>query len=125
MRRILMFLLAGLCLMSLALAGTPSRSRQSDYWGALAYSYRTGHYGFAYDYPTQAAAINEAVRRCPARDCRAVVWFHNGCGAFARGKRAWGWGIGGTRREAEATALAECQKRGGGCRVIQWACTTR
>jgi hypothetical protein len=54
-----------------------------------------------------------------------VVWFVNSCGAFAKGTSAYGWGIGGTRAAAEERALAECRKRGGGCRIQVWACTTR
>ena len=131
MRRTLLPLLA-LCLLSLTLTATRTVARRSaapatqrDYWGALAYSSSTGRYGFAYDYATQAQAINAAVEKCRVRDCQGVVWFHNGCGAFARGRGAWGWGIGYSRGEAEAKALAECRKHGGYCGIVGWACTTR
>ena len=135
MRRILLTLMVALCLMLLTLTATTSSAKRNDagltnfsqrgYWGALAYSSSTGRFGFAYDYRTQADAINAAVAKCRARDCQGVVWFHNGCGAFARGRGAWGWGIGNNRAEAESKALAECRKHGGYCRVIEWACTTR
>jgi serine/threonine-protein kinase len=125
MKRILLIFLLVLCLLSVALRDAPSAAGQSDYWGALAYSNATGRYGFAYDYPTQAQAINKAVVKCGIRDCRGVVWFHNGCGAFARGSGVWGWAIGDTRADAEERAIAECRKHGGGCRAIAWACTTR
>ena len=125
MKRIGLIFLLVLCLFSVALAIVPSTASQNDYWGALAYSNATGRYGFAYDYSTQAQAINVAVEKCRASDCRGVVWFHNGCGAFARGNRAWGWAIGDSRAEAEERALAECRKHGGNCRGIAWACTTR
>jgi serine/threonine-protein kinase len=126
MKRVLLIILLMLCCLSVALAGGGgSRAGRRDNWGALAYSTATGRYGFAYDYPTQSQAINAAVERCNTRDCRAVVWFVNSCGAFAKGDGAYGWGIGDSRAIAESKALAECRKRGGGCRVIQWACTSR
>jgi len=94
-------------------------------WGAIAYSYSTGRYGSSYDYPTQAQAINSAVERCRVNDCKAVVWFESGCGSFAVGNRASGWAVGHSRAEAESKALAECRKRGGNCRIVAWACTSR
>ena len=99
--------------------------RANDKWGAIAYSTSTHRYGVAYDYGTQAQAINSAVERCRVNDCKAVVWFKNSCGAFAQGTNAYGWGLGNVRAEAEAKALAECRKHGGGCHVVAWSCTTR
>jgi serine/threonine protein kinase, bacterial len=125
MRRVLLILFLLSWCISVGLASGGSNSNSSDKWGALAYSDSTGRYGFAYDYASQAAAINAAVERCKARDCRGVVWFRNSCGAFAKGDGAYGWGIGDSRALAEAKALAECRKRGGDCRIIQWACTSR
>jgi hypothetical protein len=117
-----------LLVLSLVLAASPptsSATSQRDNWGAIAYSVGTGRWGLVYDYPTQAKAINAAVMRCGVRDCQAAVWFRNGCGAFAKGGRAYGWGIGNSRGEAEEKALAECRKRGPGCRIISWSCTSR
>jgi hypothetical protein len=125
MKRVLLIILLLLGVLSVALANGGVRAGKRDNWGAIAYSTATGRYGFAYDYPTQSQAINSAVESCRARDCRAVVWFVNSCGAFARGDGAYGWGIGDSRGIAESKALAECRKRGGGCRIIQWTCTTR
>lgn len=123
MRRILCILfLLSLCV-SVGLAKGGSKSR--DNWGAIAYSESTGRYGYVYDFASQADAINSAVTRCGVRDCRAVVWFKNSCAALAKGGTNYGYGIGATRALAESTALAECRKRGGGCRVIQWVCTSR
>ena len=83
---------------------------------ALAYSYENGAYS------SQDQAINAAVDKCVRRGCKAVVWFHNGCGAFAKGSGgSYGWGIGDDRAEAASKALAECRKRGEGCRNVEWA----
>lgn len=130
MKRIslIFFLALSLLLMVWAIPSAASRhvySGQRDYWGALAYSYETGRYGFAYDYETKAEATDAAVGHCGVDDCKAVVWFHNACGAFAKGNNAWGWGIGDDREDAEAVALAECRQHGGGCHIVEWACTTR
>lgn len=124
MRQILSIMLLVVCLF--AVASPPARTAtQRDNWGAIAYSTRTGRWGLVYDYPTQAKAVNAAVVRCGVRDCQAVVWFRNGCGAFAKGGSAYGWGIGNTRAIAEENALAECRKRGPACRIISWSCTSR
>ncbi|MBI3654348.1 MAG: DUF4189 domain-containing protein [Acidobacteria bacterium] len=125
MPRVLLVLLLMLWMITAAFAGGKPRPVRRDYWGAIAYSSSTGRYGYSYDYGTQADAINSAVNKCGIRDCRAVVWFVNGCGAFAKGDNASGWGVGETRALAESKALAECRKRGGNCRVTQWVCTTR
>lgn len=125
MRSIILVLLATFCLMPAMLPKATLAKSVDSKWGAIAYSYATGKYGLSYDYPTQAQAINSAVERCKAPDCKAVVWFENGCGAFARGTNTRGWGIGQTRALAEERALAECRKGGGGCRIVAWACTTR
>jgi serine/threonine-protein kinase len=126
MRRGLIVLLLGFWCFSVALASGASKAVARDNWGAIAYSNSTGRAGYSYDYATQADAINSAVQRCGVRDCRAVVWFVNGCGAYAKGdNNSYGWGTGTSRAVAESNALAECRKRGGGCRIIQWTCTTR
>jgi hypothetical protein len=111
-------------LLAVIVVAAPLIRAQGDYWGALAYSYENGAYGFAYDYSTQDRAINAAVDKCASRGCKAVVWFHNSCGAFAKGRAgSYGWGIGDDRAEAESKALAECRKRGEGCKNIEWACS--
>jgi serine/threonine-protein kinase len=125
MRRVLLVSLFLFWVLSVAFTSNGARPGRRDNWGSIAYSTSTGRYGFAYDYPTQSQAINAAVERCRVRDCKAVVWFANSCGAFAKGDGAYGWGIGDSRAVAESKALAECRKRGGGCHIIQWTCTTR
>jgi serine/threonine-protein kinase len=124
MKRITLIFVLATC--PLLVIGTiPSAAGQNDYWGALAYSYETGRYGFAYDYRTKDEATDSAVGHCGVDDCKAVVWFRNGCGAFAKGDNAFGWGIGDDKKDAQEKALAACREHGDGCRVIEWACTTR
>jgi hypothetical protein len=125
MRPILAAMLLAICLISVRVPPVRSATSQRNNWGAIAYSFTTGRWGLVYDYPTQARAINSAVERCGTRDCQAVVWFHNSCGAFARGRGAYGWGVDNTRAGAEERALAACRQRGPGCRLLSWACTSR
>lgn len=91
-----------------------------DRYGAIALSADTGRIGVARDLATRAAAEEAAVRYCAADDCLPVVWFVNGCGALARQPGLITWGLGDTREEAEAAALAECGADA--CRVVASAC---
>jgi hypothetical protein len=124
-RLILSVTLLVICLVSVILPPAFSATNQRDNWGAIAYSTRTTRWGAVYNYATQAQAVNAAVERCGADDCQAVVWFRNGCGAFAKGRGAYGWGLGNTRAQSEEKALAACRQRGPYCRVVSWSCTSR
>ena len=125
MRLILSVTLLLICLVPVTSPTAFSATSQRENWGAIAYSTRTGRWGAVYNYATQAKAVNAAVVRCGADDCQAVVWFRNGCGAFAKGRGAYGWGLGATRAEAEEKALAACRQRGPYCGVVSWSCTSR
>lgn len=125
MRRVLLLLFLLSWCLSVALAGGGGGTKSRDNWGAIAYSESTGRYGYVYDFASQAEAINAAVEKCRTQDCRAVVWFKNSCAALAKGGTNYGYSIGETRAVAESKALAECRKRGGSCRIIQWVCTSR
>ena len=125
MRKILLAVLLAACLISVIVPPARSAASQRDNWGAIAYSVSTARWGAVYNYPTQAKAVNAAVERCRADDCQAVVWFRNGCGAFAKGRGAYGWGLGNTRADAEEKALAACRQRGPRCVIVSWSCTSR
>jgi hypothetical protein len=124
-RLILSIALLLVCLTLVTLTPALSATTQRENWGAIAYSTRTARWGAVYNYPTQAKAVNAAVLRCGVDDCQAVVWFRNGCGAFAKGRGAYGWGLGNTRAEAEEKALAACRQRGPYCGIVSWSCTSR
>src|SRR5262245_4232820 len=62
----------------------------SERHGATAYSIRKEVFGYSHDYDSANAARDAAVSNCRgqergADDCRAVVTFHNACGALALG----------------------------------------
>jgi hypothetical protein len=103
-----------------------SGTAQAQYYGAIAYSEATGNWGTAYDYGSRAHAERDALSRCNSADCEIKCWFRNSCGALAKGEGGLGWSwAAGSREEAEALAIANCEEHGTDCRIICWVCTTR
>lgn len=105
----------------------PCAAFAQDYFGAIAYSPRTGADGWARDHPSRAAAERAALAGCRehAKDCRKVVWFKNACGALAISAKAYGWGWGPTQALADAEAMKACSKHANGCKVKRRVCTAR
>jgi serine/threonine-protein kinase len=105
----------------------PALALAEDYFGAIAYSPRTGADGWAKDHPSRRAAERAALSGCRehAEDCRAVVWFKNGCGALAISAKVYGWGWGTTQALADAEAMRACGKHASGCKVKRQVCTAR
>jgi len=96
-------------------------------YGAIAYSPSTRAHGWAYDYPSRAAAERAALANCrrQASDCTVPIWFRNACGALAIGPNGYGTGWGTSRGLAERYALSSCRRHSSGCAVTRWVCTTR
>ncbi|WP_445172178.1 DUF4189 domain-containing protein [Microcoleus sp.] len=100
-----------------------------DRFGAIAYSFSTGNWGYSYNRPTEGDAQSVALNGCKnvsgASDCEIKVELKNNCGVMAANpdNSAAGWAYAGSRREAERVALEKCNKYGNGCRPIVWACT--
>jgi len=111
----------------LVLALAPGAALAQDYYGAIAYSPRTGAHGWSYDHRSRSDAENRALSECRkhADDCRSLVWFKNACGALATGPDGYGSGWGTSRSLAEAEAVKVCGRHSSGCSVRRWACTTR
>jgi hypothetical protein len=90
--------------------------------GALAVDRNNGfYYGFAVDYETRAAAEQRALEECRQRGGRCavvLVWQGAGCGAYRTVSdnvgTAYGWGVAGSRGEADAVASREAAKRSNG-----------
>jgi hypothetical protein len=103
----------------------PSVALAADYFGAIAYSPRSGADGWAKDHPSRKAAETAALSACNkhAKDCRAVLWFKNGCGAIAVSAKAYGWGWGTTQGLADTEAIKACSKHAKGCKVTRQVCT--
>ena len=95
--------------------------------GALAIG-ECGAYGFAYDYPKEAAASRAALGKCTG-GCK-VVPVKRACGAIAiDGKNACGahgYAVAGRLGEAQNTALRQCYEYGGkDCVIRAWACDAK
>jgi hypothetical protein len=108
------------------LVGTAAIARDDDRYGAIAYSRRTGHYGYSDRAATRIGAERRAMELCEGRDCKVEVWFRNSCGALATSEngRIFGWAHDTSLREAKAIAVRNCRNEGGrGCRVLISACT--
>jgi hypothetical protein len=95
--------------------------------GALAIG-TCGAYGFAYDYPKEAAANRAALGKC-AGGCK-VVPVKRACGAIAiDGKNVCGphgYAVAGRLGEAQNTALRQCYQYGGkDCVIRAWACDAK
>lgn len=108
------------------LAGTAAIARDDDRYGAIAYSRRTGHYGYSDRAVTRAGAERRARELCERSDCRVVVWFRNSCGALATSQdgQIYGWAHDTSLREAKENAVEHCRTEGGRrCRLLISACT--
>jgi hypothetical protein len=107
------------------LLGTAAIARDNDRYGAIAYSRRTGHYGYWKGAESQAGAERHALDACARRDCKIEVWFRNSCGALATGEggQVVGWAHDNNLREAEEQAVRACRNEGGHrCKVLISSC---
>ena len=96
--------------------------------GALAIG-ACGAYGFAYDYPKEAAANRAALGKCAGGGCK-VVPVKRACGAIAiDGKNVCGphgYAVAGRLGQAQNTALRQCYDYGGkDCVIRAWACDAK
>ncbi len=97
-----------------------ARGGKRQLWGSVAYSSKSGVYGYAVDMKTKRDAEAEAFRQCGA-DCDVLRTFRDACGAVADRPRKYAWETGATREIAERKAMAKC---GADCKITVWACTT-
>ena len=95
------------------------KAEKGGLWGAIAYSTKTGAYGYAVDRTTKRDAETEAFRIC-GTNCDLLRTFRNGCGAVAVRPKRVSSDTGASRQIAEAKALRKC---GDTCKVAVWACT--
>jgi hypothetical protein len=110
-----------LVLFALALAFLPAlQAQDDDKFAAVAYSPKTGRWGYGCNYSTKAEAIARAKRECGSKDAR-TNWCKNAWIALAisdDSKGGWGSAWGDTREEAQAAARRECLARNPDARVI-------
>ena len=94
-----------------------------NYYGAIAISRDTGHWGYAVDAASQRQANIAALKYCVVSTCATVVEFRNACGALAQSQENsyWGWGWAPTRQGAISTAISYV--KGGSPKVLVSTCT--
>ena len=115
-------LVVSLMICALTLAATSALA--NDLFGALAYSYDTGAWGWAVNYEYQEDANGEALAQCG--ECEIVMEFQNTCAALALGSDgAYGWAYGDDPDAVQQAAIDYCLEYGDGCEVANWACTER
>lgn len=103
---------------------------KDDTYAAIAYSPKTGKYGYSQGCYSREIAEREARRHCPADDTQIVAWVCNGFCALAVGDDdTWGSGFSNDSRASNSSAkdraLAECRKRGPKARVLICICSVK
>lgn len=118
--RALTVVLVLLALLIVALDAAAARNGKRQLWGAIAYSSKTGAYGYSVDVKTKRDAETEAFRQCGS-NCDLIKTFRDSCGVVAVGGKRVTWETGASREIAETKALKKC---GDGCATKVWACTS-
>lgn len=78
-------------------------------YGAIAYSEKTGRYGYSYNYSWLGDAEADALANCDAPDAQVVAWCWNEYAALAVDDNGnYGYSSGLTQASAEAAALSYC-----------------
>ena len=118
--RILTAILVLLALLIIALEASAARSGKRQLWGAIAYSTKSGSYGYAVDRKTKRDAELDAFRQCGA-NCDLIRHFRDACAAVAAKPTRTSSDTGASREIAEMKAMKKC---GSDCAVKVWACTS-
>src|ERR1700716_1848135 len=105
----------GILLIVFAFALGPATVLQGagDRYAAIAYSPKTGRWGYGANYATKSEAIARARRECGRPDAR-TNWCRNAWIALAVSDQSpggWGSAWGETAAEAKAAAMRECLAR--------------
>jgi len=113
--------LAALAL-ALAFASDAGAARHGNrqLWGAIAFSTKTGSFGYAVDQKTKRDAETAAYRQCGS-NCDLIRTFRDACAAVAAKPTRTSSDTGASREIAEMKAMKKC---GGDCAIKVWACTT-
>ena len=120
MQRALTLALVLLALLIVALEADAARYGKRQLWGAIAYSSKTGSYGYAVDLKTKREAELEAFRQCGA-NCDLIRHFRDACAAVAAKPTRTSSDTGASREIAEMKAMKKC---GSDCAIKVWACTS-
>jgi hypothetical protein len=92
------------------------QGKNSNAWGAIAYSRTEKISGWSYDHDGKASAQKAALQYCRKEGgakCLIEASFNSTCGAIAADGEIVAWGTSGTKPNAQQRALAECTRVGG------------
>ena len=109
-----------LALLITALDAAAARHGNRQLWGAIAYSSKTGSFGYVVDRKTRRDAEMEAFRNCGS-NCDLIRTFRDACAAVASKPTRTSSDTGASREIAQMKALKKC---GSDCTIKVWACTT-
>jgi Domain of unknown function (DUF4189) len=111
-QRVRRFVLAVVCASATAILLTvPASARADDTYAAIAYSPKTGAYGYGFEFDTRGKAEKKALAECKGDDAELVAWVKNGWCVLAVGDDAkYGYGTNADLDVARKTALEECTK---------------
>jgi len=118
--RILAAILVLLALLIVALDAGAARHGNRQLWGAIAYSTKSGSYGYAIDRKTKRDAEMDAFRQCGS-NCDLIRPFRDACAAVAAKPTRTSSDTGASREIAEMKAMKKC---GSDCAIKVWACTS-
>ena len=120
MRAALASVLVLVALLIVAFDAAGARGGKRQLWGSIAYSTKTGSYGYAVDMKTRREAETAAFGQCGS-NCDLIRSFRDACAAVAARPARASSDTGASREIAEMKALKKC---GSDCAVKVWACTS-
>ena len=96
---------------SFAASGSKAGNLKTPKFAAIAYSKKTGSYGYATNEKSKLSAQRAAKRECQkhARDCKSAAWTRYSCVSLATDPGGgWGAHFGVSRKNAVQRALKKC-----------------
>jgi serine/threonine-protein kinase len=106
--------------LAFALGLAPVLQAADDRYAAIAYSPKTGRWGYGANYATKSEALARARRECGRKDAR-TNWCKNAWIALAISDQApggWGSAWGETAEAAKEAARRECLARNPDARIV-------
>jgi serine/threonine-protein kinase len=93
---------------------------------AIAFSTKTGEFGFSNDYSTREEADKAAIEHCNASDCKILIWSRNACASLAIGDRnGFGTNWAKDQKESESKALEVCSNYTKNCKILKTICPSK
>lgn len=92
-------------------------------WGAIVYDKGVGKWGMSWDQPSRKAAVKSARAQCSPAHCASTLsFFGTSCGAFAISSAGWSIVSRDDIRQAQKSALDQCDTHGSACHIVGATC---